>query len=631
MIKSGFSRSRWLSLSEICNFCFFLFFFGMAFSIGAQTPQDSLLKRLESRLERDHIPGLMISIVRSDSIIYAGGIGYADIDRKTAVDKHHLFRLGSISKTITAMGLLKMSEEGLIDLSAPIADIDERLDFPNPWAHESHVTVENILEHTAGYDDMHIHAFYNKSDSTAPAVYNMVLTHLKSLYSRWRPGTRWAYSNPGFVVAGHLIETITKTPYARYLQDKILVPLGMEKSGFYFKKPTHYPVAQGYKYEGYKLSPVEFVSIQGGPAGDFCSNAEEMSRFLQFMIRRQNPLDSSKAIIAPHTFERMESAQTTLASKNGYKGGYGPGNMTIWRNGYTFHGHDGGIDGFSSLYLYSREADLGIALSINRSGDVWPLMDMIMDHFVVKKEEPNELKTTAISSSIRDEYSGFYCFKNPRNQLFAFFQSMNNAASIEIGHDFMTIKRMKSEIRDTLYHGGNNLFYQPDKPLPSAALLLNAEGKPSLWSKRDYAEPCSRTLHIARNYFIYTALFLTCIHVFTGFIWILIHYFGKYQGSVKPLVLLWFSAIAAILIPISFIYCVEFTDSPGEINGSNILLYVLTLLTPILTIGCLYAAFKVTAFNHLLRYYYYAVTFSLIGISLILICNDYFGFRLWSY
>jgi len=307
--------------------------FHVVFCFG-QENTDLLLEKVTKYLDDKHIPGAMISVVTADTILFVGGLGFADIDKKEKVTDEHLFRQGSISKSFAALGMLKLlQEQQKYSLDSPIKNIDSNIPFTNKWAAENPITIAHLLEHTSGFDDFHLHALYNKKDTIPPSVSKMVAVHEKSLESRWKPGTRKAYSNPNYIVAGHLLEQLSGRSYHAYLYEDILHPIGMKSSGFYFKEPKHQKMAQGYQYSGQTHSPISFTSITGGPAG----------------------------------------------AKKGLPFGYGLGNYSIWKNGYLFHGHGGGIDGFSSRYVYSRAADIGVAVAINREGNATAVVDEILN------------------------------------------------------------------------------------------------------------------------------------------------------------------------------------------------------------------------------------------------------------
>jgi len=517
----------------------------------AQKPIDSLLVKLDSILEVKNIPGAMISIVNSDSIIFAGGIGYANLEKKEAVTSDHLFRLGSISKSFTAIGLVKLLAEKQLSLSSPIAEIDPTLDLKNSWKATAPITIEQILEHTAGFDDMHNHASYNTTDTETPSCLAMVKVHKKSLYARWQPGTRMAYSNPGYVLAGHLMEQISQQPYYQYLKDNLLIPLGMSESGFFFKQPSDRLMAEGYVREGNQFSTTDFKSVNGGPASDLCSNAKEMSLFLMFLLSKKIP-QTPASLIDEKWFDRIENPATTLAAKNGFIGGYGLGNMTVWANNYLFHGHDGGIDGFSSMYLYSREANFGLAISINKQGGLWTLIDEILNFYL----GPNQIQNTKyqpIPEKTRNKFSGFYNFKSPRNQTMYFIQKMMTGHSITFEDNYLLVKDFGDVVRDTLYHKGNNQFYRKTEGLPFVMLLEDENKKAILWLGNDYAEKENKTIRVLKNYVLLGSVMMSVLGFFVGFGWWIKRFFTKEKVSTNSRLILWLPSFFFILMIISFV------------------------------------------------------------------------------
>ncbi len=186
----------------------------------AKTVSGQQNARLEAALsdfiEKQGYPGAMVSIVKADSILFIGGLGYADRATETPVSTTQLFRLGSISKSFTALALVKLLSEKGWSLDTPIEKIDPSIPFENRWSTTSSITVASLLEHSAGFDDYHAHAMY-ATDEVQPPMSEFVQAHTNSLYTRWPPNTRHAYSNSGYVVAGHLIEVLSGQPYSEYI------------------------------------------------------------------------------------------------------------------------------------------------------------------------------------------------------------------------------------------------------------------------------------------------------------------------------------------------------------------------------------------------------------------------------
>ncbi|MEM8898594.1 MAG: serine hydrolase domain-containing protein [Bacteroidota bacterium] len=459
-----------------------------------QNHLSGLTDSLTAYMDRNHIPAAMVSVVSSDTVLFSGGLGLANVEEGEPASAKHVFRLGSISKSFTALAMLSLLEEKRLPLSTPVKQIDPDLPIVNYWEAETPVTIAHLQEHTAGFDDFHLHALYNKVDLIVPPAIDMVHSHKNSYVCRWKPGTRKAYSNPGYVMLGHLIEKLSGRSYGEYIASAILKPLGMTSSGYYFSKPAQLPFAQGYRRTGNTLNPVPFTQIQGGPAGEFCSNAEDMSKYLQFVLHRDtSKLNTLK--LPQNIYDRIEQPQTNIAAQQGLPYGYGLGVFSVWKNGYLFLGHDGGIDGFSSRYLYSREANLGVAVSINREGNATAMAQEILD-FVLGEEPTPERDIVEIPESMAESLQGFYEYHSPRNQLLSFTDKMFAGISLDVQKDYVLTRSILGKARDTLRHAGDGLFYKNNEGVPSALMFDTEEGHPAWWMNESYWLQSSRTLRL---------------------------------------------------------------------------------------------------------------------------------------
>src|SRR5688500_14570877 len=121
---------------------------------------DELRARIDTILVRERIPGAGIALVADGQIVWSGGVGLADRETRRPVDADTLFRVGSITKTFIALAVMKLVEEGRLDLDARVADLAPEIEMENAWADEAPVTVAHLLEHTAGFDDMRPNEMY---------------------------------------------------------------------------------------------------------------------------------------------------------------------------------------------------------------------------------------------------------------------------------------------------------------------------------------------------------------------------------------------------------------------------------------------------------------------------------------
>lgn len=618
-------------MKKLCRISFLLLIItSSTFSFGQDYNTKSLIDSLESYIKRKNIPGASISIVRSDTIIFEGGIGFADIEKNEKVTKDHLFRLGSVSKSFTALAILKLLHDKNIPLNTSIRAIDPTINFKNPWKEEQPITIEHLLEHTSGFDDFHLPAIYNKNDSVAPPAYQMVLSHKNSLTSRWKPGERKAYSNPGYIVLGQLLETLSGKTYDQYIKDEILTPLDLNTSGYYFKKPLHLPMAQGYRKQGNKQIPVPFTSIQGGPAGEFCSNAKDMSKYLQFMLGgRSHHLDT--LIFNKKRIDRIENAKTNIAAKKGLPFGYGLGNYSIWKNGYLFNGHSGGIDGFTTRYVYSREANIGISVAINREGNANALIDEILNHLIgVQKSHPKNRITYPIPNEIKEKYSGFYEFKSPRNELFSFSETMLAGLILDFNDDTLITRSILGKAKDTLYYAGNNQFYRNMEGIPSTMVIESKEGKPAFWINENYTEMESRALRIFKFFGILISIFIFISFQIYGIIWLITRLFSKKKKPMLNHLILLGVGLSFSLMFGAFAHVNNNLQTAGEMNFNSVLFYISSFLF------CLFSIFSLFRWAKLpkkkgFRFYYILTSITTIVLSVYFWEIGFIGLKLWNY
>lgn len=163
---------------------------------------EELQKAARAILEKHKVPGAGLTLVARDRVVWAGGVGKADVAANREVTADTLFRVGSISKTFIALALVKLQEEGRLDLNAKLAEIAPEVRIENPWESTHPVRVVHLLEHSAGFDDMQFNEVYNLDDQVDIPLGEVFARFPKPQRVRWVPGSRPAYSNPGYALAG---------------------------------------------------------------------------------------------------------------------------------------------------------------------------------------------------------------------------------------------------------------------------------------------------------------------------------------------------------------------------------------------------------------------------------------------
>jgi CubicO group peptidase (beta-lactamase class C family) len=309
-------------------------------------------RQVESFIERWKIQGASIAVTKNERLVYAKGYGIANSETGEEVKPGHLFRIASVSKLITAVAVMKLYEEGQLDL-------DEKVFGPKGILNDSafllysdgrmeDITIRHLLNHTAGwsmYSDPLTSPLYiaRKMKVPAPATFDQILQYTLSRDLDYPPGKRYSYSNLGYGILGAIIERKSGMPYQDYVVMNLLKPLDIHDmhigKSYYHEK---YPNEVRYHSSGGRMTT---YSMDGsgetvpifyggnhmellGPAGGWVASAPELIKFLTAV----DGFNEQPDILSKESIAMM--SDPTIAGKGlyGWRGSdkYG----TWWRTGY---------------------------------------------------------------------------------------------------------------------------------------------------------------------------------------------------------------------------------------------------------------------------------------------------------
>ena len=199
--------------------------------IPAQSLEE-LQQKLEAVLKESHVPGMSVALVRKDGPEWVAALGVADVANQRAATAETLFRIGSTSKAFAALAILKLVEEGKVSLEDPVHQLVPEVWFENRWEESDPIRVVHLLEHTTGWDDMHLREYAIEADPRVELreAFDFDRT---SRISRWQPGTRMAYCNSGPPVAAYIVEKITGQKFEDYVAQNFFQPIGMKTATFF--------------------------------------------------------------------------------------------------------------------------------------------------------------------------------------------------------------------------------------------------------------------------------------------------------------------------------------------------------------------------------------------------------------
>jgi CubicO group peptidase (beta-lactamase class C family) len=598
----------------------------------ASSPQtlDEFRATAERVLVEHGIPGAGISLVRADGVEWEGGIGLADRDQKIPVTADTHFRAGSISKTFVAMALMQLYYDDRIDINGDVAAIASEVTINNPWQETHPVRVINLLQHTAGFDDMHFNGIYNVADPPDVPLLEVVKRSASSRNVRWPPGTRMSYSNPGYGVAGYLIEKVSGEPYEDYIKRIVLDPLKMTTSSFILTPEDEKGLAQGYR--GATGPPTGFPQIYLRPAGNLQSSAREMGRFVR-MLLNWGELEG-EYVIDPEYLSNMERSSTTLAAGAGVRSGYGSGIAWLLSLPFPVLGHGGGIEGFTSSYGYSPSRDVGYVILLNSgapaAGRAIDQLASLAIRYLKRDVDPPVKPESRVDPALLDTYQGYYQDANPRNQIVWPLQWFVSGRIVEREGDQLYMRGLTGE-RTRLIPVSEARFRRERELDATLVFTRDAGGTMVLTGAQVYAERVPRWRVEIVRWPVASAIVFLLTPLLVAVVWVARIRVAQPRGfwDLKGAMLLCPIALAAAAWAFA-------TTTPREWATQNFATSIVFLASIALpTLSLVIAALAVAAFrrgaSRMLVAYAWMVVMAAAGVSAYLQSHGLIGLRLWDY
>ncbi len=395
------SRGRFAWLAVGSTICCLLSVAG-----GAQAPATqpldvaSLEKVALEELKQTNTPGAAVAIVSGDRVVMARGYGIANMETGEAVNPDMLFRLGSTTKMLTATAVNALVEEGKLKLDVPIGtylrDINPKI---------AQLTAHQLLTHTAGVRD-EAPMFGLHDDVALGAGINSMTDDF--LFAP--AGDVFSYSNPGYWIAGYLVERAGGKPYADVMQEKVFVPLGMQRTTLRPTLAMTYPLAQGHSNSGEIIRPAA-DNAATWPAGSVFSNVKDLSRFV-IAVMNEGRVDGKQALPAG-VVKRISTSYVDYPGRDEAKYGYG----LVVRSfrGVRMLEHGGSRSGYGSIIRMLPDQHVGVIVLANRNGaslsrTATRALELVASFSAPAAEPANQAlpKPMPLTASEVAEYAGAY-------------------------------------------------------------------------------------------------------------------------------------------------------------------------------------------------------------------------------
>jgi CubicO group peptidase (beta-lactamase class C family) len=314
---------------------------------------DSVRIRIRHLLDSTKAPSLAVAVAKGGKIIWEEGFGYADLDKHVPSTPATLYSMASISKPITATGLMKLVERGKIDLDRPANDYLGTARITGLAGDASDATVRRVLSHTAGLP-LHYRFFYDGNPNVRPSMDEAISRYAIVVYP---PGKVFNYSNLGFGVIEEIIARAAGRSYEEYMRTEVFGPLGMPHSTISTGRGLDHAAT---RYDA-KLKPVAFYDFDHRGASAVYTSADELLRFGMFHLH--DHVRGQARVLSDTAIDAMQHVSTPGDTANGYGLGWAINND----NGYHRVSHTGGMPGVATvLNLYPTE-DVAIVVLGNQS------------------------------------------------------------------------------------------------------------------------------------------------------------------------------------------------------------------------------------------------------------------------
>lgn len=430
----------------------FIIFILMSTSVFAQLTESKSLttefdKLLSAEFKPDE-PGAAILVSRNGEIIYSKAFGMANLELNIPMQNDNVFWIASIGKQFTAIAILQLMEQGKLNLQDEITRF-----IPDYPTQGNKITIEHLLTHTSG---IHNYAGIKDPEKKLSGDISLiqVIDFFKNLPMRFAPGTKWEYSNSGYLLLGYIIEKITGKSYPEYLEENIFKPLGMANSFFannkriIKKRVGAYSAGEmGFENSRY-LNPTIIYS-----AGAIQTTVGDFFKWHQ----------------AVHTYklvkkETIEKAFTRYKLTDGKETDYGYG----WRLGFVYESssiwHGGSIEGFGNIEIYLPKEDVFVAVFSNC--DCYYPKDIAAKLAALAVGKRYDYQEILVENSILKKYVGLY--ENQKGQ--------QRIVSIAENRLYSQLGRgPKSELK--AYQ--QNMFFFKDDPLKTIEFLRNQKAEVS--------------------------------------------------------------------------------------------------------------------------------------------------------
>jgi CubicO group peptidase (beta-lactamase class C family) len=305
---------------------------------------DSVREFIKQQLTERSFPSIAVAVARDGQIIWEEAFGWADRENRVPATPHTIYSLASISKPITATGLMVLKERGRIDLDRPINEYLGEAKIAVRVGNPAEATVRRVANHTSGLP-LHYQFFYEDEPYRVPSRDETIRRYGNCVTA---PGERFQYSNLGYGILDYVIARVSGRSYADFMREEVFLPLGLTHTSVDIGPGLEKHQAVRYGTDGL---PIPFYNFDHPGGSAVYASAHDLVRFGMFHLKAH--LSDQKAILKDETMDEMQKATIETGNKSGYGVGWSTGESP---GGHRSVAHGGGMGGVSTLLqLYPAE------------------------------------------------------------------------------------------------------------------------------------------------------------------------------------------------------------------------------------------------------------------------------------
>ncbi len=322
--------------------------------------------RVNEILNRWPTVGLAVGVVRNGSLEFFHGHGLADIESNTPITEDTVFRIASITKTFTAIAVMQLWEQGLVDLDAPANDYLRAYKLIPAKASFRPATVRHLLTHTAGIREvLHPSGLLRMRDLGETVKLGRPVPSLADYYQGGlridaEPGTRFMYTDHGFATLGQIVEDVSGKPLDRYLREHLFEPLGMADTDLVRSEQVRSHLATGYDLRSDGAKAVTDYAVMTVGGGAAYSTTRDMARYLAALLG--GGANEHSRVLKPATMATMFEPHYQPDPR---VPGIGLAFFRANLGGHLAVEHDGILPGFDSQIFLAPDDGVGVMAFAN--------------------------------------------------------------------------------------------------------------------------------------------------------------------------------------------------------------------------------------------------------------------------